>query len=108
MGLDVGGSGGRCLLVDVESGEVVTALRGWEHRVVPGTAGLGFDLDLESLWARLGEASREALERAGARPEQVLGMAVTSMRFALVVVDRAGRAVFGAPNRDGRAGLQAL
>ena len=108
MGLDVGGSGGRCLLVNVESGQVVTALRGWEHRVVPGTAGLGFDLDLESLWARLGEASREALERAGARPEQVLGMAVTSMRFALVVVDRAGRAVFGAPNRDGRAGLQAL
>ncbi len=38
MGLDVGGSGARCLLVDVESGQVVTAVRGWEHRVVLGTA----------------------------------------------------------------------
>ena len=108
LGLDVGGSGGRALLIDVESGRVVTALRSWKHRALPGSAGLAFDLDHEGLWSRLSEATHEALERAGAGPKQVLGVGVTSMRFGLVVIDAEGKVLLGSPNRDGRAGVQAL
>ncbi|NNL66032.1 MAG: hypothetical protein HKP30_07320, partial [Myxococcales bacterium] len=67
LGMDVGGGGGRCLLVDVESGACVSAARRWTHPAAPGTGGTGQDLDLPLLWQKLGEASREVMARAGAR-----------------------------------------
>ncbi len=103
LGLDAGGGGGRCLLVDVESARIVRAVRRWVHPTAPGTGGMGTDLALEPIWAELGVAVREAMARAGAAPEQVLGIAVTGMRFATVVLDRDGRALLALPNRDGRA-----
>ncbi len=103
MGLDAGGGGGRCLLVDVESGRIVRALRRWRHPSAPGSGGMGCDLALETIWAQLVEAARETMARAGAGPDQVLGVAATGMRFATVVLDRDGLALLALPNRDGRA-----
>ena len=42
MGLDAGGGGGRCLLVDLASGVITTASRVWTHPPAPGTGGLGY------------------------------------------------------------------
>lgn len=103
LGLDAGGGGGRALVLDVETGAIATAARAWTHPPAPGAGGLGFDLDLDAVWARLAEAAREALARAGAAPDAVAGVAATSMRFGLVVVDAAGRALYAGPNRDARA-----
>jgi autoinducer 2 (AI-2) kinase len=108
LGLDVGGGSGRCLLLDVESGESVVATRSYRHPVAPGTGGLGADLDLDALWRLLCEAVREALTRADARPEQVIGMAASAMRFATVLLGRGGETLLATPNRDARAGLEAL
>jgi autoinducer 2 (AI-2) kinase len=69
--------------------------------------GAQFDLDLTALFSGLAGATREALARAGARPEQVLGIAATSMRYALVMVDAYGQPVFATPNRDARAAAEA-
>jgi autoinducer 2 (AI-2) kinase len=69
--------------------------------------GAQFDLDLTALFSGLAGATREALARAGARPEQVLGIAATSMRYALVMVDAHGQPVFATPNRDARAAAEA-
>jgi autoinducer 2 (AI-2) kinase len=103
LGLDAGGGGGRALVLDVETGAVTTAARAWTHPPAPDAAGLGFDLDLERVWRDLTEAAREALARAGAAPDAVAGVAAASMRFGLVVVDAAGRALYAGPNRDARA-----
>ena len=108
LGLDAGGGGGRCLLLDVETGAVTTATRPWTHGVTPDTGGLGRDLDLDALWASLADATHEAMARADATPDRVLGIAATSMRFATVVLDRNGEALLAAPNRDARASLEGL
>ncbi len=108
VGLDAGGGGGRCLLLDVGSGAVTAATRSWTHGVTPDTGGLGRDLDLDALWASLADAAHEAMARAGATPDRVLGIAATSMRFATVVLDENGAALLAAPNRDARASLEGL
>ncbi len=108
MGLDIGGSGGRCLLIDTESGEITTASRPWVHRRAPNTGGWGFDLDVERVWQVLGETAREALTRAKAVPEQVLGVAATSMRYGMVVLGTDDDVLLAVPNRDARAASEAM
>jgi autoinducer 2 (AI-2) kinase len=103
MGLDFGGGGGRCLLLDLHSGETVTSARAWRFAPAPGSGGLGFDLDLETVWTRLGEASREVLTRADANADQVLGVACTALRLGNVMLDASGAPLLAVPNRDARA-----
>ncbi len=108
MGLDAGGGGGRCLLVEVGTGRITSAFRRWTHPSAPDSGGMGFDLELDAIWANLGVAAREALARASAAADQVRGVAVTSMRFAAVVLDAEGQVLLAAPNRDGRAVMEGL
>jgi autoinducer 2 (AI-2) kinase len=107
LGLDAGGSGGRALLFDPQDGSMLTATRSWSHAEAPGTAGFGYDLDLQAVWAHLAAATREVVERADPRDE-ILGIAASAMRFALVVVDKEGQSLLALPNRDGRAAAEAL
>lgn len=108
MALDAGGGSGRCLLLDVATGETVTATRSWSHPHAPDTAGLGYDMDLALIWSRLGNASRELMKRAEAGPGDVLGVSVTSMRNTTVVLADGGSALFTASNQDARALVEAL
>ena len=103
MALDAGGGGGHCLLVDVGSGGCTRTFRPWTHPTAADTNGLGTDLDLELIWAALAAAAREAMQRAGAPPEQVLAVAATSMRHTTVVLDAGGAVLLATPNRDSRA-----
>ncbi len=96
----------RCLLVEAEAGRVVTAVRPWEP--VPASGAFAFDLDLDLCLRLLGEAAREALRKAGASPGDVHGIAATSMRFSLVVVDTQGRPLVAVPNRDARSANEGL
>lgn len=108
IALDAGGSGGHCLLVDVAGGAFTRIFRPWTHPAAPETGGLGTDLDLDLIWATLAEAARGALDKAGATPDQVLGVAATSMRHTTVVLDADGNALLATPNRDARAAGEAF
>jgi autoinducer 2 (AI-2) kinase len=101
--LDVGGGGGRALLLDLHGGQLTSASRSWRFEAAPDTAGLGFDLDLPLIWARLAEATREVLTRAAASPADVLGVATSAIRLGNVMLDAEGEALFAVPNRDARA-----
>jgi autoinducer 2 (AI-2) kinase len=102
MGLDLGGSGARCLLADVDGGPPIVTARGWAE-----FGGGGADFDLEDAFARVAEASRAALAQAGAGAE-VLGIAATAVRFGTVLLGEGERALFAATNRDSRAALAAF
>jgi autoinducer 2 (AI-2) kinase len=107
MGLDLGGGGARCLLLDTGSGRVTTALRPWASQPAPGVP-LGMQYDPVGTWAALVAATRDALVRAGGRGERVLGIAATSMRHGSALLDGAGRELLLAPNRDARGTPTAL
>ncbi len=107
MGLDAGGGGGRCVLVDLETGRMATAFRPWSPAPVPGQ-GWAFSFDAEANWERLCAASREAMAKIGAQPGDVVGVAATSMRHGLVVLDGSGRPLLAVPNRDGRSASEGM
>jgi len=103
MAFDLGGGSGRCLLVDPETGDTRSCKKDWSYPVAPDTAGLGYDLDLEDMWRKLGEACRQVMQEAGAGPGDVLGVAATSMRNTTVLLDSGDRVLLATPNQDGRA-----
>ncbi len=99
MGLDLGGSGIRCLLVDIATGETQTATRPWTPHPVPGLPSAA-EYDAEATWRVFADVTREALARA--RPERVLGIAASIVRHASAVLDAAGREILVSSNRDAR------
>jgi autoinducer 2 (AI-2) kinase len=108
MGLDIGGGGGRCLLVNVESGETISAFRTWSHSPAPDVGGFAFNFDAQGVWRILGETAQEALQKAGVTAQDVAGVAATSFRHGTVVLDRKGNALAAMPNRDARAVEQGI
>ena len=108
MGLDAGGSNGRCLLLDIASGSTSVVCRPWRRVTVRRDGPWTFDLDTVSLWRQLGEISRAALDQQGIAPEQVLGVAVSSQRHGMVLLGEDGEPLFATPNRDARAATQAV
>jgi phosphoglycerate dehydrogenase-like enzyme/sugar (pentulose or hexulose) kinase/ribulose-5-phosphate 4-epimerase/fuculose-1-phosphate aldolase len=103
MGIDIGGGGVRCLLVSAEDASCVSALRTWSFPPEAHASGLAFGIDLDTTWDLIGEACREAVAAAGISGEQIAGVAVSAIRFGTVIIDKGGRPIFAAPNRDARA-----
>lgn len=103
MGLDVGGGGGRCLLVNTETGETFSIFHGWTLPPEPTAGSFAFMLNTNAVWRVLGETARDAIKQAGANPSDVAGIAGTSMRHGLVAIDKKGKVLLATPNRDSRA-----
>ena len=101
MGLDLGGGGLRCLVVNPETLRVVTAYRHWTASPVPEVP-MGVEYDAAGTWSVLGDVVREALGRAQVAPEAILGVAATSMRHGSALLDADGRELLLASNRDAR------
>jgi sugar (pentulose or hexulose) kinase/phosphoglycerate dehydrogenase-like enzyme/ribulose-5-phosphate 4-epimerase/fuculose-1-phosphate aldolase/putative sterol carrier protein len=108
MGLDVGGRSGKCVLLNVQTGSVTVTSRSWRPTPVPGSGGFGYQIDTQHFLQLLTETIREGLQRTGAKPAEVAGIAVTSTRHSLVVLDKDGRELLASPNRDGRAGGEGM
>lgn len=106
MGIDLGGSGIRCLLLNLANGDVQHATRSWTFPKSDDDTGLGYDIDLPLLWNLLGEASREVVSKAGISASDVGSVAVSAMRFTTVIIDAKGEALYATPNRDARASME--
>ncbi len=106
MGLDVGGSKGRCLICEVDTGRMVSAARPLHHR--PAAVEWGVDLDAEQTFRLLAEAAREAVAKIGAEPNEILAVATTGMRHGSVVLDAHDRVLLATPTRDARGAVQGL
>jgi sugar (pentulose or hexulose) kinase/phosphoglycerate dehydrogenase-like enzyme/ribulose-5-phosphate 4-epimerase/fuculose-1-phosphate aldolase/putative sterol carrier protein len=103
LGIDLGGSGARCVLVNRSSGALVSASGSWRFLAATGTSGTGYDIDLDLVWAVVGNACREALQEAQIDPASVAAVAVSAMRFSTVVLDVDGMSLLAVDNRDARA-----
>ncbi len=99
MGLDVGGGSARCLLLDPDGGAVHAVAEPWQPPRDPADG----EADTGVIWSTLARASRAALAAAGARAEDVAGIAVTAMRLGAVALDAADRVLYAGWNGDLRA-----
>jgi len=107
IGLDFGGGGGRCLTVDIESGLTFPAFRRWKFRKPPELP-TASEVDTERAWQLLGECVHESLDAAGAAPEQIAGIAASSVRHASAVLDAEGNEILVTSNQDARGLAEAL
>ena len=97
VGLDIGTSGGRCLVVDEEGQQVGVGSRLWSYRWEgPGMC----ELDPDQAFAALSAAARDAL--AGLDTSEIVGVGVASQRTGVVLLDENGVELYTGPNADGR------
>ena len=108
LGLDLGGGGVRCLLLDSDSGERRIATRSWSFPFAPDTFGLGSNLDLEPMWRAIAETSRDCMDQFSCGAADVVGIAVSALRFGNVFLNPSGEAIFAVPNRDARGALESF
>ena len=90
------------LLLDADAGEVTITSNSWTFPRAHDAPALGFDLELDSMWSLIGQTSRECLQACGASAAEVVGVAVTALRFGTVILDGSGGVKFAVPNRDAR------
>jgi sugar (pentulose or hexulose) kinase/phosphoglycerate dehydrogenase-like enzyme/ribulose-5-phosphate 4-epimerase/fuculose-1-phosphate aldolase/putative sterol carrier protein len=103
MSIDIGGSMGKCLLLNNHTAEVKVSCCEWTHFEATEHGSLAFDLDTEHIWKEIGKMSREVMAEAGITADDVVGVSVTSMRHTTVIMDAEGNAIFATPNLDARA-----
>lgn len=106
LGIDLGGSGARCLLVNRVSKAMINASGRWEFAAAPGTFGTGYDIDLPLVWDVVTKACRDALQAAQIDPAAIAAIAVSAMRFSTVMLDKDGNSLFAVDNRDARAAIE--
>jgi sugar (pentulose or hexulose) kinase len=108
MGFDIGGSNLRCLLQNVENEACFSALQPWGHTYASEYGHWALSLDTEVLWKILGDLARRVTKQARISPEEVVGIAVSSMRHSLVLMDELREVIFATPNTDARANSQLI
>lgn len=103
MGFDIGGSNVRCLVYNIQTGESWSTKRSWSHAHDPECGQWALDLDTQHLWRILGNLSKATLNQSSISPKEVIGLASSSMRHSLVLLDNDGDVIFATPNVDARA-----
>jgi len=103
---DVGTSGVRCCLFDLEGRLAARAHRLWSYDSDASAPG-ALAFDPEAAWDAMADAIREATSAAGAASRRVRAASVTSQRLGLVLADSRGRGLRGIPNIDRRAAAEA-
>jgi autoinducer 2 (AI-2) kinase len=103
MALDAGTGAGRCFLIDTEGKKAFSAYREWGMLEDPAAAPFGRAFDPQHYWQCLAESAREAMAKAGIRPDQVIAVSSTSQREGAVFLDKDGHEVYAGPNQDARA-----
>ena len=104
--IDAGSGSCRALVFDAAGDLRGLAQREWNYRPVPDAPG-GFDFDPADGWAQVCACVREALHAAEVTPDDVAAVTAASMREGFVLYDDEGREIWGCPNIDARAGVEA-
>ena len=102
LSIDAGTGSCRAVLFNDGGHQVAIGQREYSHHAIPGVPGSQV-FDTDANWRLICECIREALSRAGARPEAIVAVSATSMREGMVCYDERDREIWACPNVDGRA-----
>ena len=100
--IDAGTGSGRCVIFDLQGGQVSFATNEWSHAALPGAPGSQV-FDTERNWALICKSIREALDRGKIKAEHIRAISATSMREGMVLYDAQGTEIWACPNVDSRA-----
>lgn len=100
LALDAGTGSGRAVIFDETGRQLATAQREWTHIEEEGVPG-SMKFDWESNWKIL----LDCIHEAGSQVPNldIVGVAATSMREAIVLYDEKGREIWACANVDARA-----
>jgi autoinducer 2 (AI-2) kinase len=105
--IDAGTGSGRCVIFDLDGTQIAVAGREWSHATISTAPGSRV-FDTETNWNLVCQSTREAIDRAKIKPEQIRAVSATSMREGMVLYDANGKEIWGCPNADARAGVEAI
>lgn len=105
IAIDAGTGSVRAILFDADGHQVASATRAWTHDPeagVPDSMGFAWERN----YALVVEVLREVLATSGVGAQDIRAVSATSMREGIVVLDAAGREIWGCANVDARAGQE--
>jgi autoinducer 2 (AI-2) kinase len=108
MALDAGTGAGRCVLMSLDGKHVVYTYEEWAYIRPPQAESMGLSFDPNGFWDILANLSKQAIDKAGISPDQVVGVSSTSQREGCVFLNQAGVEVYAGPNRDMRAAVEGM
>ncbi|MEW6364776.1 MAG: NAD(P)-dependent oxidoreductase [Acidobacteriota bacterium] len=108
MGLDLGSSGVRCLIVRPDGSVIGSGARGWRPAPAREVGPLCFTMDLDEIRRILGQVVREAMGRSAIQATDIAGLACAAMRFSFILIDCDGKELVAIPNLDVRASAEYL
>lgn len=102
MGIDVGTGGGRCFIFDLEGNEIGSTYKEWTY-IFPSDIPYAVEFDPNEMWKTIQFCIHETLAKSKKEPTQIAGVSSTSQRQGIVLLDKAGRELYAAPNMDSRS-----
>jgi autoinducer 2 (AI-2) kinase len=100
LALDAGTGSGRAVIFDETGKQLAAAQREWTHVEEPGVPG-SMKFDWDTNWKIILDCIHEASAQVPAL--NIVGVAATSMREAIVLYDEAGHEIWACANVDARA-----
>lgn len=100
---DFGTSSGRCLLIDPQGKVLACSQVIWNYQNLPYPDGPVWSFDPAASWLLLAKCCQEAIDMAGARPQDALGVVATSQRHGAVLTGCQNEGLDAIPNMDIRS-----
>ena len=107
MALDAGTGAARCFLVSLDGQSSYDAYQEWQYSYPEDAQPGGVEFDPENFWKIFATLISRTLQENGISGDQVVGISSTSQREGVVFLDQHGRELYGGPNIDIRAPLNA-
>lgn len=102
LAIDIGTGSGRAVVFDLNGKPLGVAQQEWWHKEDPAYPG-SMDFDVEGNWRIICRCIAKALAHAGVAGRDILAVAASSMREAIVAYDEHGREIWACANVDSRA-----
>ncbi len=102
--IDAGTTGVRCMIAG-NRGEVLSiARRHWDY-ITPQHLEIAKEFDTERFWGLTCDVIKEAIRKSGISVSDIEGVATTSQRHGIVLLDADGKELYGGPNIDARGAM---
>ncbi|MFW9908540.1 MAG: FGGY-family carbohydrate kinase [Candidatus Thorarchaeota archaeon] len=102
--IDAGTTGVRCMIVDKAGKTIALSRRSWTYST-PEYFEVAKEFDPKHFWDLACTVVREAIDIASHKGSMVEGIATTSQRHGMVLLDESGIELHGGPNIDARGSM---